>query len=212
VLYFANPCSPKVIAAMKTGCVNLIDTPDQGSRTAVLSIRDTGHVWCADNGAFSDKFNEAKWWRFLTTNAVAASTCAFATAPDVVGDAAATLERSLPWLPKIRALGYPAAFVAQDGIESLPIPWDEFDCLFIGGTDEFKLGPHASRVAAEAEARGKWVHMGRVNSKRRFDYARAIGCDSADGTKLVFGPDANLPLVLSWLRSNDQDYLFGGVA
>jgi hypothetical protein len=49
--------------------------------------------------------------------------------------------------------------------------------------------------------------MGRVNSERRYRYARAIGCDSVDGTKLVFGPDENLPQVLAWLRNADQPYL-----
>ena len=33
--------------------------------------------------------------------------------------------------------------------------------------------------------RGKWVHMGRVNSTRRIRYAASIGCDSVDGTKWV---------------------------
>src|SRR5690242_10191187 len=106
---------------MQAGDLGYIDTPAQGNK------RPAGVTWCADNGAFSDKFDEGKWWRFLTANAYAAADCLFAVAPDVVGDAVATIERSLPWLPKIRALGYPAAFVAQDGQESLPVPWDEFD-------------------------------------------------------------------------------------
>jgi hypothetical protein len=206
VLYFANPCGDAVITAMHDGAIAYIDTPAQGNK------RPTGVLWCADNGAFSDNFDEDKWWRFLTANAHAADSCAFAVAPDVVGDAEATLARSAEWLPRIRALGYPAAFVAQDGLEALEIPWDEFDCLFIGGTTEWKLGQHARRIAAEAKARGKWLHMGRVNSERRFRYARAIGCDSVDGTYLTFGPDTNLPKLLTWIRGNDQDYLFGGVA
>ena len=200
--YFANPCGPRVREAMARGALGFIDTPEQGNR------RPYGVSWCADNSAFSDKFDEDKWWRFLRANAADAASCAFATAPDVVGDAAATMSRSLPWLPRIRALGYPAALVAQDGLEVLPVPWDEFDVLFIGGTTAWKLGPHARRLVAEAKARGKWVHMGRVNSERRLRYADAIGCDSADGTYLVFGPDVNLPSVLAWMRGvNDQPAL-----
>lgn len=202
--YFANPCGPAVIAAMQAGHLGYIDTPAQGNK------RPAGVAWCADNGAFSDKFDEGKWWRFLTANAYAAADCLFAVAPDVVGDAVATLERSLPWLPKIRALGYPAALVAQDGLEDLEIPWDEFDCLFIGGTTEWKLSHHARTIAAEAKRRGLWVHMGRVNSERRWKYAAAIGCDSADGTYLVFGPDTNLPKLLAWTRHNEQPPLFQG--
>ena len=53
----------------------------------------------------------------------------------------------------------------------------------------------------EAKRRGKHVHMGRVNSKTRYRYAEAIGCDSVDGTYLAFGPDENLPKLLSWVDS-----------
>ena len=205
--YFANPCGQKVIDAMRSGLIDYIDTPAQGNK------RPEGVPWCADNGAFSDRFDEDKWWRFLEANAYAAADCLFAVAPDVVGDAEATLERSLPWLPKIRALGYPVALVAQDGWEGLPeIPWDDFDCLFIGGTTGWKLGPWARRAVADAKAEGKWVHMGRVNSERRWRYADAIGVDSCDGTFLTFGPDTNLPKLLAWTRNNDQESLFGGVA
>ena len=58
---------------------------------------------------------------------------------------------------------------------------------------------------AEAKAHGKWVHMGRVNSLKRLQYAAAIGCDSADGTYLTFGPAKNLPRLLGWLAEvNNQ--------
>jgi hypothetical protein len=117
----------------------------------------------------------------------------------VVGDAAATLARSLPWLPRIRSLGLPAAFVAQDGQESLPMPWDEFDVLFIGGTTEFKLGPGARALIDEAVGRGIPVHMGRVNSRKRLAYAYVAGCASVDGTYLKFGPDINLGRLLRWM-------------
>ena len=207
MLYLANPCGPAVIAAMEAGTIGYIDTPAQGNK------RPAGLTWCADNGAFSDNFDEAKWWKFLNDNTHAASSCLFATAPDVVGDAGATMVRSLPWLPKIRALGFPAALVAQDGLEHLDVPWDDFDCLFIGGTTEWKLGPVARDLGAEAQMRGKWVHMGRVNSEKRYRYAHAIGCDSADGTFLVFGPDKNLPRLKTWLRSADQGaFEFGDIA
>ena len=72
--------------------------------------------------------------------------------------------------------------------------------LFIGGTTEWKLGRHARALVREAKQRGKHVHMGRVNSAKRYRYAEAIGCDSADGTFLTFGPDANLPRLLAWQR------------
>lgn len=204
MLYLANPCGPEVLDVMRSGQLGFIDTPAQANH------RPRGVVWCMDNGCFSDRFDEEKWWAYLERHAHDAGTCLFAVAPDVVGDAQATLERSLPWLGRIRELGYPVAFVAQDGFESTAVPWPDFDVLFIGGSTAFKLGPHARAAVTEAKARGKWVHMGRVNSERRYEYARAIGCDSADGTYLTFGPDTNLPNLLAWTRNTAQAGLFTG--
>ena len=187
-----------------SGRLGYIDSPAQGNH------RPPGVTWCADNGAFSSRFNEEAWWRFLVANAADAGSCRFAVAPDVVGDAAATLTRSRPWLSRIRALGYPVALAAQDGFDPGEVPWDEIDCLFIGGSTAWKLGPEARAAIAESKRRGKWVHMGRVNSQRRWRYAHAIGCDSVDGTFLTFGPTVNLPRLLSWTPSPDAPALSDG--
>lgn len=203
IVYFANPTSsPAVHAAMADGLIGFIDTPRQGNH------RPAGIAWCADNGCFGSSFDETHWWEWLQRNAASADECVFATAPDVVGDANATLERSLPWLPRIRSLGYPAALVAQDGQLPELTPWGAFDVLFIGGSTEWKLGAEARTLVAEAKRRGKYVHMGRVNSGSRLSYAAAIGCDSADGTFLKFGPNVNLPRLLRWLRINEQPALW----
>jgi hypothetical protein len=149
-----------------------------------------GQPWAADNGRFSQpgNYSDERYLTFLRKHLPDADRCLFATAPDVVGDAVATLEMSRPMLPKIRALGYKAALVAQDGLEALDVPWDEFDCLFVGGTTKWKLSEHAYSLVAEAKRRGKWTHMGRVNSWQRFRSAAAAGYDSADGTVLRFDP------------------------
>jgi hypothetical protein len=122
----------------------------------------------------------------------------FATAPDVLGSHTATAARSIPMLRRIRAMGFKSAFVAQDGWNARTAPWDEFDALFIGGSTEFKFraGRHA---VEEANARGKWAHMGRVNSLDRMRAAIGIGCKSADGTFLKFGPNVNWPRLKRWL-------------
>lgn len=180
-----------------------ISTPKQGN-----VIPDT--PWCADNGCFSANtkvpFDIHRWFDWLTKKRPRASSCLFATAPDVVGDAVATLKRSRPWLPMIRQLGFPAALVAQDGLENLEVPWDEFDCLFIGGTTDWKLSEHAMLLIKEARDRGKWVHMGRVNSYKRYRIARLAGCHSVDGTYLAFGPDVNLPKLLGWAKKFEKEF------
>ncbi len=196
VLYFANPSSQKVRDAMRKELLGYIDTPAQGNK------REPGVAWVADNGCFGKGYpGDIQYIAWLLANRDDAGTCLFATAPDVVGDAKETLKRSKPFLPVIRALGYPVALVAQDGLENLTVPWDSFDALFIGGSTEWKLGKHARNLVTEAKRRGKHVHMGRVNSKTRYRYAEAIGCDSVDGTYLAFGPDENLPKLLSWVDS-----------
>lgn len=185
---------------MRDGHLGFIDTPAQGNR------RPAGVAWAADNGCYGRGYpGDEAWLDWLA--GMDSQGCLFATAPDVVGDAEATLARSVPMLPRIRNLGYPAALVAQDGLEHLTVPWGAFDVLFLGGSTAWKLGPHARRLASEAKSRGKEVHMGRVNSERRYRYAAAIGCDSADGTYLTFGPDVNLPRLLAWTRSADQPEL-----
>lgn len=193
---------------MTAGLLAQIVTPASGN------VVNPGTDWCADNAVFAGKYpGDEAYLAWLADRLPYVDRCLFAVAPDVVGDAAATLALSLPMLPRIRALGYRAALVAQNGLEHLQVPWDEFDCLFVGGDTAWKLGPEARALVAEATTRGKWAHMGRVNSRERIQYAEAIGCNSVDGTFVAFGPDLNLPIVLAWLREIDtQSPLFAEVA
>jgi hypothetical protein len=204
VRYFATASGPKVREAMAAGKLGQIVTPAAGNRVGEGD-------WIGDNSVFGGHYpGDATYLAWLATRTPHAARCRFVAAPDVVGDAEATLARSGPMLPRIRALGFRVALVAQNGLEDLrPVPWNDFDCLFIGGSTEWKLGPAARSLVAEAKAQGKWVHMGRVNSLKRLRYAAAIGCDSADGTYLAFGPDRNLPTLLGWLRELDWPTLFG---
>lgn len=213
MLYFANPSGALVREAIARGDIGAITTPAQGSRV------DTFPLWMADNscgpghaGVGNQRRTsypgDVQFLRWLALMQPHASRCQFAVAPDVVCDGRATLKRSLPFLPIIRGLGYEAAFVAQNGLERLRVPWDEFSVLCIGGDDAFKLGPYARELTAEAKSRGYWVHLLRVNSQKRLEYAHFIGCDSADGTYLRW-PDTNLPKLLAWLRKvNGQGLLF----
>lgn len=174
---------------------SVIVTPNMGNRLP------DGVLWAADTGCYSqgDKFDPIRYFHWLEARAYASDRCLFATAPDVVGDATATWVRSLWALPKIRSLGFKAALVAQDGIEDTKIEWDAFDALFIGGTTEWKLSSVVETLIVIAKNRKKWVHMGRVNSERRYRMARLSGCDSVDGTYIAFGPDINGPKVRAWI-------------
>lgn len=194
MLYFANPSTESIRDAMRAGRrLGMIATPKQGN--AIME----GVLWCADNGCFGKGYpGDSKWLVWLGTRKYK-NMCAFATVPDVVGDAEATLERSEPFFAPVRQLGYRAALVGQDGLASGSVPWDKFDAFFVGGSTEWKLGPDAKALALEAKDRGKWVHVGRVNSRKRLYIAQAMGADSCDGTYMAFGPDINLARMTRWL-------------
>jgi len=167
--------------------------------------------WVAiDNGRFTEAgrrlFRPDEYTRMIREGLeMAGDNLLFATAPDVPFDWAETLKLSRPWLARIRGLGVPAALVAQEGMTPDGIPWDEFDCIFIGGDDAFKESGLIRRTCREAKRRLKWVHMGRVNGLRRMLIAHDFGVDSVDGTYLLHearkGRAGEAPHeVVGWLR------------
>jgi hypothetical protein len=198
---------------MRTGLIDVMTGPYQGN-----TLPSDVPYGC-DNGKFaaagprSRWLGHAAWYEWLTrqTERYGTHLCRFAVAPDVPFDAAGTLRESTPWLAKIRDLGVPAAFAAQDGCDTLGLPWGDFDVLFLAGSTQWKTGLVACRLTQEAHERGLRVHMGRVNSEKRLTIARAFGCDSADGTYLAFGPDTNLDRLLGWLgRAYERPMLTEG--
>lgn len=183
MLYLTGVTNDRDEPALVAAGVGLIVQPGNSYHLRV----DRYPFWGADNGCYADKWDEDKWMRWLEP--IPRAGCLFAVAPDVYPDAAATLKRSSDYFDIIRELGFPVALVAQDGAESLELPWDDFDCLFIGGAkgpNEWKTGEQAEGLVRVARTRGKWVHMGRVNSLSRLSRARAMGCHSADGTYLKY--------------------------
>jgi hypothetical protein len=205
MIYLTGSKSAKVWPLIEDGTIGVLTTPR--SRIAITP----GIIWAADNGCFSNGYpGDEKWlaWLAKWTDEQRA-TCLFATAPDIVGGGAESLERSRPFLPMIRALGYRAALVTQDGMTPDMIPWSEVDWLFIGGTDSHKLGVEAELLIAAAHEHGKPVHAARVNSGKRYSRFAHLGCASADGTFLGFAPDHNINRMLGWFaRHHAQPSLF----
>lgn len=170
------------------------------------SLPPRGRYWAMDNDCFTGRFDVERWRLWLHRYRQHRDRCLFVTAPDVLCDALATMYQFRLWGGEIAAMGWPVAFVAQDGQELYPLP-PEMDVVFIGGSTEWKLGPGARAIIAEAKRRGLWVHVGRVNTQRRIRYLKTLGVDSVDGTTLAYAPtEARLvldsalaqPALLEW--------------
>lgn len=176
------------LSPARWGC---IVTPENWGNT----IPD-GFSWCFDNQVFSGKFNEKAFWKKLKKMKKYRKSCKFVVAPDVVGNAIATMEAFRYWGCRIKAAGWPVAFVAQDGQELYPFP-TEFDALFLGGRktedpkDEWKRSEAAINCVRRAKALGKWTHAGRVNSQKLIWHFDRVGVDSVDGTSICHAPDKN---------------------
>jgi hypothetical protein len=171
-------------------------TPNTGNR--IETMLKTGLPWAADNAAFSG-FDPEKFRSFLDRIA-GKSRCLFVVVPDVVADAKATLDRFWAWHRYMFGMGLPLAFVGQDGAESGSIPWHCFECWFVGGSTKWKLSQESIDLMREAKQRGKWVHVGRVNSLSRMTWAYDHGADSVDGTSMSKWGDKYIHRFCRWLR------------
>lgn len=191
-MIYLSGCITQTLLADIRADVGLMIQPGMGNFSAAtlpLQFR----VWGGDNGRFAqpDRWVDGDWLEWAAGLRRYRNNCLFMVAPDHVGDARATLELSLPYLPTIRQLGFPVAFASQNGAASDLVPWDQIDCLFVGGSDEWKFSDASVALLAEARERDEWTHMGRVNTERRMTACAGLEIDSMDGTYLKYGPDTN---------------------
>lgn len=231
IKWFGNP-TRSARQAMRDGEFGAVITPAQGMYAGLEGVE-----LIVDNGKFGQGYPGDVQFLAFVARMPADARILFVVAPDVVGDAAATLKLSAPFLPVIRAMGHRVALAAQNGLTPGMTPWDEFDVLFLGGVTEclpcawtrpaaergwrfcplccrplaeWKTSEAAVTLARAAQDRGKDVHMGRVNGTDRLAIAEAMGCATADGTLLTFGPEKNLPRVRNMLaRVNSEQLAFG---
>jgi hypothetical protein len=220
-LILVHTAHPQAIEHSGDGFGRLL-SPRQYARA--VDTGASGIPWAADNDCFERPIRgswertdptgkaqrNAERFRSMLRAITDVPGCRFIAAPDRVEERQTTTRLFEEWLPELQTTGQPIAYVLQDchdnphGYNYL-IPWDDIGALFIGGSTEFKLGWSAERSVREAKKRGLWVHMGRVNSRKRFDYARAIGCDSIDGTKFSRWRNTWLPGALRWHKDHLQE-------
>lgn len=142
-------------------------------------LREPARPWAVDNGGFS-RLDTPALMALLGRESHHKERCLFVTVPDIVGSARRTLEVFERW--KDRLTGWKLALACQDGQEHLPLPWDDIDAVFIGGSTNWKCGPHAEHIVRAAKALDKWVHIGRLNDVVRYEHFEKMGADSFDGT------------------------------
>ena len=164
-----------------------------------------------DCGGFGGKFDPAKWLRGLDLMAEWEERCLFCVVPDrfdpsdLAGNHRATLEMWGRWADEVIVRGLPAAFVCQNGSTPDDVPV-EAAAVFIGGDTRWKLSAHAWAQLVAAKARGRWAHVGRVNSDVRMESVSIMSADSADGTFIKHGqPEAMLRQVVRWLDGLDYE-------
>lgn len=139
----------------------------------------------------------------------------FVTAPDAVeltptgprGDWGGTLWLWRCWRRTLADLALPAAIVAQDGATVDTVPWGEIDALFVGGSTAWKLSRSAALLIRAAAVRGKWVHVGRVNSMRRLQHFDPLPVNSFDGGQFSMFPDTYIPRYLARLEHKQEGFL-----
>lgn len=197
MLLFVTIAHPQIQAHMVEGALGRMVQPRHYPR-----IADTAHAgipWAADNDCFQGL--KPQPYRRLLAKIAGLPNCRFVAVPDAVGDHARTLELWHAWRSEVADTGLPLAFVLQNGATLDSVPWHELDAVFVGGDTAWKLGPEASALTFHAHALGKWVHMGRVNSRKRWNRAAEMFCDSVDGTSFARYRNTYLDDALTWHRS-----------
>lgn len=189
--------------------VEVLNThPDWGimDQPRIGNTSDLSWQRALDNGQFSGTITPEQWLRWLDQQPRNAH---FAAVLDVPFDWAGTLKAFAVYAPKVRELGFKVAIVTQNGCTAPhQVPWDDIDAVMIGGTTEYKCSFTSAAVVDEGNARGKWTHIGRVNTFQRMSTAAFYQARSIDGTCLRFGYDKNLPLLTKWLDEFNQRLYF----
>ena len=144
-------------------------------------LQKIGMPLALDNGCYSG-FDERKFSKMLNMAKIFQGDLdlMWVAAPDVVGDAGATNTLFQEWRDALT--DFRVAYDGQEGAEELDVPFAAFDCLFIGGSTDWKLSESARDLIGHAKQLEKTVHVGRVNSEKRLKYCYRLGVDTVDGS------------------------------
>lgn len=169
---------------------NLKALRDAGWRLMVSargSLRHEGFAYALDNGAWTafqkgEPFDGPRFERAFARLGAGAD---FVVAPDIVAGGLRSLEFSEKWLPRLDAASRVLVAV-QDGMQPRDVQGllSQRVGVFIGGTTEWK--EQTMRQWGElARKHDAYLHVGRVNSRRRIRLCHEAGVDSFDGTSVT---------------------------
>lgn len=148
--------------------------------TPLTRYKNAKRMFGIDNGAFSG-FQHESFLRLLEREDDNKERCLFVAVPDIVGSGRRTLE-IWKYRDELCAGDWPLALVIQDGMENLDIPWNELRAVFVGGCDPWKDSKSAADIVKTAQTLKKHVHVGRVNTVKRYARYAELGADTCDGS------------------------------
>ena len=151
-------------------------------------LRSEGFQYGLDNGAWSCYQRDVPFdaEAFLLAVRKLGQGADFIVVPDMVGAGLTSLRMSLLWLPFLQGVGRRRLLAVQDGMtrkDIEPLVSDTVG-IFVGGTTEWKLATLGEWGAVKA-ATGCYLHVGRVNSRKRILLCGEAGADSFDGTSVT---------------------------
>jgi hypothetical protein len=154
--------------------------------------------YALDNDAFSAWENGTEWdegdyFDFLDWVAAQEYSPIWAAVPDVVGDKARTMAAWGKYSARVRAYGWPVAFVVQDGMTPADVP--PCSIVFLGGTYKWKWR-NAERFACFFPR----MHIGRVNTLGKLRRCDELGVESVDGTGWFRRPEKEFAELEEFLR------------
>lgn len=194
MLILVSGATPTVRKYLGHPNLGQLTTPHDGNK--VLG----GLTYAADNAAYSN-WDEDAFIRMLDRLKDNPNKPVFVTVPDYVGNARITHALFERWSHEISDRGLPIGYVLQDGQGRSSVPWDSIDAIFIGGSTEFKFDAHVKYLVHKAHDKGKWVHLGRVNSLQRLQSALDMSADSCDGSGFSRFAELKLGRALRYLET-----------
>lgn len=211
ILYASQTHGKRNLKALRKNGFSLLVTPDtweRGGHRPPLWDDGTPAPFALDNGAFGcfqrgEPFN---WAKFNALVGALGDAAAWVVAPDIVAGGLESLRMSVKWREDWDSC--PVLLAVQDGMapEDVAPFLDETTGVAVGGSTEFKIKtlPIWARLAARSNC---YLHVLRVNTRRRLAACSLAGAHSVDGTSATIY-SVNAPKLKRWTDElNNQQTL-----